>query len=99
LYQFIPEDDQVVARMIRSARMMVIISEPVVNMTTSARSLLSRIALRATAVEGRRFPRRHTIESLAQTLDRVAPSHELIERQEREAVYVVRTGANLKSTL
>jgi hypothetical protein len=90
LYQFIPEDAQIVQRMIDSARQLVIVSEPVVNLASSRNSLVSRIAARATAVDGRAFHRRHTFETLSATLIRVAADANLVERQSRDAIFLIR---------
>jgi hypothetical protein len=90
LYQFIPHEAELLRRMIASARQLVIISEPVVNLATAGNSLLSRLAAHATAVNGQSFPRRHTLESLRQLLMEAAPQAECVERQRRDAIFVIR---------
>ena len=90
LYQFIPTEDEIIGRMIDSARDLVIISEPVVNLTSSQNSSISRLATRWTAVNGVTFPNRHTLESLTELLRRIAPRSELVERQRRDAIFVIR---------
>jgi len=90
LYQFIPREAELVRRMIASARKLVIISEPVVNLAASGNSLLSKLAAHATAVNGQSFPHRHTLESLGKLLTEVAPQAELVERQRRDAIFAIR---------
>jgi hypothetical protein len=91
LYHFMPDDEMLVQRMVESARLMVIISEPIVNVSASGHSLLSRLAVRATAVNGQKYPSRHTLESLTRLMDKIEPRGELVQRHKREAIFVVRT--------
>lgn len=93
LYQFMPDEEALVRRMIQSARQLVIISEPVVNVASSTSSFLARLAVQATAVNGERFTRRHTFESLTRMLERLQPRAELVERQRRDALFIIRKDA------
>lgn len=64
LYQFIPDDADIVRRMIAKALKKVVITEPIQNMTTGGSSFMSRLSKWMTRANGETFHRRHTEESL-----------------------------------
>ena len=89
LYQFMPNANLIIERMLKSARKAVIISEPIDNMTTSPSSLLRKLALQLTKVNGQIFPTRFT-EATMKDLFKNYPARSIkTVPQGRECVWVI----------
>jgi hypothetical protein len=63
LYQFIPNERRLVEMMVGKARKMVLIAEPVENLTTGGGKFMSKVAKYLTRVNGKVFDSRFTEES------------------------------------
>jgi trans-aconitate methyltransferase len=89
LYQFIPRHDELFERMLASARVLVVISEPVENWATGGSRLLRLLARRLTRVDGRTFEERHTEESLRKLVEDLPASCIEIAHVGRELLVLV----------
>lgn len=74
LYHFIPNDKQLVDRMLERARQRVIITEPVDNWTKIKISLVHKLAVALTQVHGREFSKRHTEASFNALFSEIDPA-------------------------
>jgi trans-aconitate methyltransferase len=89
LYDFIPDEGQMLEQMRRSARRKVIVTEPVVNWATSGSPLLRRAARLLTRVDGRNFDARLDADAIAHLLDDIPPGEVNVVRTAREVVFVL----------
>jgi trans-aconitate methyltransferase len=64
LYQFSPDERDLLDRMLEAARERVLLAEPVENVAAARSPLLRRLALWVTSVDGQVFESRHTEETL-----------------------------------
>jgi len=85
LYQFIPHDGSLVAEMLRKARKLAVVSEPIRNWASSDSATLRRASRLLTHVDGRVFDDRHS-ESTLQALLRNLSAEARVVRLRRELV-------------
>lgn len=64
LYQFIPNDADIVRRMVEKALKKVVITEPIQNVTTGGSSFMSKLSKWMTRANGETFHQRHSEASL-----------------------------------
>jgi SAM-dependent methyltransferase len=90
LYQFLPDAEPVVRRMLAAAQSQLIIAEPIRNLSDSRLGLLAACARRQTDAGLGATPLRFTEQTLAAFFDRLAlqPCHRSLIPGGREAVYV-----------
>ena len=90
LYQFMDRAEALLGAMIAQARLFVIVSEPVENVTRPGEGMLSRAARSATVAQGRVFTERYDAETLRSLMGRIAGSSAELVSRGRDAVYVLR---------
>jgi hypothetical protein len=89
LYQFHPEDKQLLERSFAAARTRLIIAEPVVNWSTHGKAWQKALARRMTRVGGQKFEFRHD-ETTLDALVSAFPSQRIIrERSGRDLVIAI----------
>jgi len=91
LYQFMPDERRLVEHMLRSARELVVIAEPVRNWATSGSTLLRAVARRATQVNGRTFEHRLSEADLDRLAADLAPGRVRKEALDRDVVLFLET--------
>lgn len=92
LYQFIPSDADLIRRMYESARLKVVISEPIHNVASSSSTLVRKLTTWLTRAEGRTFARRHSQESLERLLEPYRAGKVTVKSLGREAVVSIFKG-------
>lgn len=93
LYHFMPHERELINRMLASAGEMIIIAEPISNMTTGGSSFFSRLARWMTKVDGQEFVSRHSKNSFEKLVDDLGVPGTVKTEMEREIVAVIPKGA------
>lgn len=91
LYQFHPNEEELVRRMLDAARLRVIVAEPVSNWTTDGASWQKFLARRMTRVSGRNFEFRHDATSLDAVAKAFSDRRIVKERAGRDLVITIDT--------
>lgn len=89
LYHFIPNQRQLLERMMARARQRVIIAEPVDNWTQIGSALLHKIAIRLTQVYGQSFSRRMNEKDVDELLAELPAMRVSRKRVARELIVVI----------
>ena len=88
-YHFIPNERQLLERMLNRARRRVIIAEPVNNWTQIEIPLLHKIAIKLTKVHGRAFERRFTEDDFTKLFSDFPKGQVKFDRLPREMIAVI----------